>query len=948
MKRIGIITLTWIIALSSLCHAQGIGHGIELRLTSQKLIEVEPGKILTGSFMISNRTAADIEVLESLVLPTIPEGWQPVIDYERRIVLGAGEEALRLVTLLVPAKCPAGEYEIIYSLIDLSNKEAFSSEAFSVIVVPVIKLDAVIEEKPEIVTAGDEYDVKLRLVNKGNSSASLHMQARTSPAYPVVIEPAETILEAGSSRIVHCTVATSASIKDKTNNVLEIDALVEVQGYGSSSVRRSALVEIIPKLAGAIIPRHSVPTSMAFTAVGNQDESGFQVEYSGNGSLDEAGSRRIDFLFRGPDVRDRSLYGTRDELRFRYSDRLLDISIGDKLYALSPLSERISFGRGGELRLTPGDAEIGAFYMETRWNVPEKEEMSFYAGYNSGDIFGIRGNFLRKHKRESLSSNGYEADLYTVQANFKPSRILNLGMEYGYSLNEGDTESEDMAHRITLDGEMYHRFWYTLENTYAGSRFFGYYNDAIYSNGTASALLYRNLRGSLSYRIYEYNLDLDQSKSTAPRERSIRGTLSYPFVTGTNLSIDYETLDRRDDLVPAQFDFEEDIWRLGAGQSIENFSIQIYAERAMFSDKLIDDDRQYLERYSVYTYYRPSPGRGLSLYTRIGHSSFTGNPQRTVSAGASASLRLGSCANWSLSYQSSNLSNEGLPRQDHLLSTFDIRLPNRHSVSLKARWYNMEDIDREDYSFIASYIIPLDLPALKKTSIGSLKGKIVDLDRAEEAPSRRIVLAAGDYCTATDENGEFAFPPMKTGTYSLQLDQRSMGLEKTATEPLPLSVEITGGETTYREIGISKACAISGRVVLMQLRPDAHSNFENSTSGGELFVSGGRGTRTGEIQKEDLEEVYGLDRVLVEISDGKETLSKRTDENGDFSFDGIRPGKWKVVVFEDAIPAFHHAEHDQYEIEAEAGVEYSIKVCVLPQLRTIRMIDGGEIAKKGY
>jgi hypothetical protein len=943
MKSTSIATLCCLVLLTTACHSQGIGHGVELRFTSQKMIEVEPGRIVTGSLMISNKTSRDIEIVESLTLPTIPEGWQPVIDYEGPIYLGAGEETLRLITLLVPSKCPAGRYDIIYSLTDLRGSEALALETFSVVVLPVIKLDAVIEEKPEIVVAGDEYRVRLRLLNNGNSATSLLMQAKASPQYPVVIEPAEARLDAGSSQVVHFTVVTDEAITNRTNHILQINALAEVPGYGSASVHRSVFVEILPKIADAIDPRHRVPTAVRFITVGNQDEGGFQVEYTGNGSLDEMAKRKIDFLFRGPDTRDRSIYGLRDELRFRYSDRILGISLGDKLYALTPLSERLAFGRGGEFRLNPGDFEIGSFYMETRWDVPAKKETGLYAGYSSGDIFGIKGNFLHKQKAESIYTDNYEADLYTVQARFEPGPAFNLGLEYGYGYNTNDGESEDLAHRITLDGELSGRIWYTVENTYAGPRFLGYYNDVIYSNGTVSSLVYGNLRSNLSYRIYEYNLDLDPGKSTAPREQSMRGTLSYPFTTGTNISIDYETISREDDLVPAQFDFEEDIWRLGLGQNFKSFSVQTYAEMGVFSDGLLGGAKTDLERYSIYTYYRPSSRQNVSFYARIGHNSFTGNPERTVSAGASASLHLGNRVNWSFSYQGNNLSSDELPRQDHLLSTVDVLLPNKHSIMLKARWFNFENIDREDYSFFAAYTIPLELPAMKKTSIGSLKGRVVDIHGAEAFHDRKIVLTAGDYITTTDGNGAFTFPPMKPGVYALQPDQRSIGLHTTTTEQLPLQVEIGGGETTYQEIVISTACAISGRVVLLVTAPGTPIENEYSTSGNEIFLMGNGDTRSGQFQKEDLVEAYGLDRILIEISNGKEAIRRRTDQNGSFSFGGIRPGTWRVDVCDEGLPPYHHTEKEQYEIELAGGESYELEVRVLPRLRSVQMIDSGEI-----
>jgi hypothetical protein len=295
--------------------------------------------------------------------------------------------------------------------------------------------------------------------------------------------------------------------------------------------------------------------------------------------------------------------------------------------------------------------------------------------------------------------------------------------------------------------------------------------------------------------------------------------------------------------MPAQFDFEEDIWRIGFGQSIKGFNVQTYAERALLVDNLQNGAERNLERYSIYTYYRPSPKQSISFYTRIGHNSFYGNPERTISAGISTALRFWNRVNWTLSYQSNNLASDDLPRQDHLLSTLDILLPNNHSVSLKGRWYKFEDIDREDYSFIASYTIPLDLPAMKKQSIGSLKGKVIDLENGETVSDRRMFVTAGEHIAATDRNGEFTFSAIEPGTYSLQLDQRAIGSSKITNEPLPLSVEVNGGETTYRDIGITTTCSISGTVALFVPPPGGLPGGGDYASDDKYFIMGGNETR---------------------------------------------------------------------------------------------------------
>ena len=167
-----------ILMLPSYGFAQGIGRGVELTLTSPKLVLIEPGAIVTASCLVSNRTDADVELDENLDLPMQPEGWRPAIAYKRSISLAAGEQKVQLVTFIVPRKCPAGTYTVTYSMINRNTAEPAAVESFSIVVKPVVKLDAVIEDKPELVLAGEAYDVSMRLINNGNSDVSMKMTAR--------------------------------------------------------------------------------------------------------------------------------------------------------------------------------------------------------------------------------------------------------------------------------------------------------------------------------------------------------------------------------------------------------------------------------------------------------------------------------------------------------------------------------------------------------------------------------------------------------------------------------------------------------------------------------------------------------------------------------------------------------------------------------------------------
>ncbi len=68
-----------------------------------------------------------------------------------------------------------------------------------------------------------------------------------------------------------------------------------------------------------------------------------------------------------------------------------------------------------------------------------------------------------------------------------------------------------------------------------------------------------------------------------------------------------------------------------------------------------------------------------------------------------------------------------------------------------------------------------------------------------------------------------------------------------------------------------------------------------------------------------------------------------TDDKGRFSFYDLRPGIWTVKVAADNLPAYHYVEKESYQVELKGGEEQVIDIQVLPRVRKIQMIDEGQI-----
>jgi hypothetical protein len=1101
MKKVLVSFFCFLPLLFSVSFAEDNGHGVEVSSASSQLLEVEPGKIVTGSFLIYNRTQREEEFFEKL---TLPSGWQEIASEEFPLKLEPEERQLRVVAFLVPVTSPAGRHQISYLVQSRRDLNIADSDTIAVVVLPVTKLQILVEEKPEVVIAGEAYEVRLRLANKGNSKTDLRLKIKPTPDYPLSMKPTEIALEAGKSQIIRLEVKTDEKLRKRIKNILEIKAETEESGNGVASLKQTVLVEIIPKVTGESDRYRRLPTQVAIVGAGQDGKSGLQAEFSGRGSLNEDRTRRIDFLFRGPDIQERSRLGKRDEFRLSYLRGPLALHLGDRGFSLSPLTEKFYYGRGAEVNIHPAKFEIGAFYLESRWEIPKAKKIGTYLGYRFNDRFEIKGNWLSKSKDSTSSFEGYDVEIYSIQTEIDLSEWIRLGLESGLAQGERKGKLSNVAFRIDIDGRISNQIWYAFHKTHAGPEYLGYYNDADYTSGAMTFPIYRKLRGKLSYRSTKSNLDLDSTKETANREKSYQSSISYSFPFGTHISLDYRDLIRGDDALPANYDYREKALRLGVAQTLGKFSLHTHAERGKFEDMLLAITNDNLERYSFYASFRQGHAQTYNLYARIGHSSFTPHPERTKSAGISGSWKIKHNLSFKLNYQRDNAGFETSQQRDNVFSTFTYTFKNRHALVARAQWSRYEQKKEEDFSFLVTYSIPLSIPVGKNKSIGVLKGKVYDGERADRSPISKIILTVDEATALTNQDGEFIFPSLAPGIHYLRVERSSIGLNRITTEKLPMMVEVKGGETVEIEIGVATSCGISGRVAVFASGSDKNLGdqdtsiilgstapgpgtektfypelegpprsiklletkeaisvssdvsftmrcFEGSEkreyfsgkgvslkpssagiilSDGEeekfeekiervvfipqdksfcfslngkdyrgilevLFVTedssllaldwspvedylkgvvgfemGSQGVSEFEahraqavaasseslfligpgeeegFEKDDLRQGRGLANTLVEITEGEEVLRQLTDEKGGFSFEDIRPGEWKLKVYDHDLPIHHSLEQEEFQIDLKPGEEKEVTARVTPRLRPIQIIDQGEIEQE--
>jgi hypothetical protein len=144
--------------------------------------------------------------------------------------------------------------------------------------------------------------------------------------------------------------------------------------------------------------------------------------------------------------------------------------------------------------------------------------------------------------------------------------------------------------------------------------------------------------------------------------------------------------------------------------------------------------------------------------------------------------------------------------------------------------------------------------------------------------------------TVTDSQGYFKFPKVVPGTQKIHLDLGSLSSELTAKDT-EKQIKVKAWKEGIVTFALVRASSIKGRVFI----------DENS-----------------DLVFQDTEEP--LEDVAIILLPGEQI--RRTNAEGDFKFDNLLPGKYKVRIKSEDIPVgYELVSNEEIELELSAGKE---------------------------
>lgn len=910
--------IVWLIAGAAALAQQS---SVEVRSPSARLLDTAPGRIVTASVVVANRGGAADEFAEQL---TLPPGCEKVAPPDVPFRLEPGGQIVRVLAILIPANMPVGRFDWRYAVQSRRDPSSSGSVDLAIQVTAVDNLELIVEPQPDMVLAGDTYPVKLRVTNRGNSRLDVQLTPRSSLGFVVTAEVNAFPLEGGASREIICRVKTDKAFARHTSHAVTFDVTASSPAGKTLTASQASVVEIVPLVSGKSDPFHLLPVQLRLTGIAETDhDAQFQAELSGTGSLDEAGKHRVDFVFRGPDVQNASLFGERDEYGASYHGERWDVDLGDRIYSLSPLTEKQSLGRGAGVKWHGGRTSAGGFYMSTRYRQQNSDEFGAFVRRDVTEFFSVQSNFLRKMGGDSIFARTLPQNIVTAESRFRLKKLVDLRLEGGVS--RSDEGGTDHAYRAEAHGELPDKLSYELEHVHAGPDFRGYYSDTDTTNATVTKVLTPKFRVHASLNHYAGNLaHNDVRSSVVQRESSWNTGFNYSLTKDTEVSLQGQHVERNDILLPAAFDFTEDSARIGLGHSFGKLQMQSFLDLGTLDNSLTGESGPF-QRYSVTANWRPTARQTYSVFATYGPSAYTGSTEESISAGISARWQVKDYLTANLSYSRNQYDGLIGREQDQALASLRYQFASKNSLSVIGRWSRAATKSEtaqttDEAAVLVTYTIPFSQRVSRKRSIGVLQGRLYDETRGREAGLPRVVLQAGEQFAVTDEAGRFEFPSLKPGTHELRIVQDSLGARLAMTTPLPKKVKIRPAETTRVELTATPACSVAVSV----------TRYE--------FAGGKAPAISGELR-----EAGGQEAAAIEITNGRDIWRAQTDRTGCASFDRLPGGQWRLRVASSGLPALHTIENPDRTLTLEPGESQQVAVRILPQRRTLRLLDQGTI-----
>ena len=872
---------------------------LEIQLVNTNRLNLTPGSTSNVVVMLVNNSDTTHEF--QLKINT-PQGWSQLMEYTSVIVEKASKK-VKIFSVYVGESTRVGEYAIDVDAYEKSENRKIGTVNIPVNVEPRYDILTRLIQPPEYVLSGDTLSAKFMIQNLSNVEVSI----RADIVNINTLETRTFRLAPDSSAVASVFISTDKEIETYTRNSISLTAKIIENPEIKSTV--SYAFNVIPSGKVKFDAYNRIPIKISGLFVSDNQlgdrKYGAMFDIKGAGLLSERNKRMIDFRFHGPNRQGNPLLGQTDEYYVKYSSIHSKAIIGDNSYTLTDLTEGARNGRGAEYQHKLKKISVGAFINFPRFYPDIKRVISAFGSFFPSKKYRVNIGYL--NKTLAKDSSEYTAHLVTVSGEATPFSWGNIELEYAAGMANGRTT---MAYSTALKIKLL-RYGFFLNFTSADKDFPGYLSNSRYVSAGISAAFWRKLSLNLNYNFNHTNIALDTMYGAAPLSDNLSLSASYQLNFNHGLSIGLNMRGREDKATPKQFDFKEYTVMITLRSQIKRFTIHTYGAYGITQNFL---DLKEGELTNVFN-------ANLSLQYQINKHirakcfvSYQGGQQYLTDNftrlfyGCMINANLFSKISIDFQYQNNYEVEEYYKDRSILSLNANYVVNKNHEVGVGVNYSLKKNyINKTQLGASLNYTYTINVPVSRRKDIGSLQGKVINkgVNKVEG-----ILFTLAGNIAISNENGEFKFPFVKTGSYFLFMDNSKSELNTIAETPGPYKIEILPGQKYIFEISLTKSGKITGKIIIVE--------DENKDKKGYIPV------------KEELKP------LIIEASNESEVYRVFTNQDGTFNFEDLRPGQWKVKVYDRGVPKGYKIETDEFTVNLVSEQVATINVNILKQSRMIK------------
>ena len=889
-----ISVFTYLLCLSLAIYANN--GELEVRIVNKTKIELKPGSNANMAIWLINNSNEDKELLLKI---NTPEGLSLLSDYSSVFVERSSKQ-LKIFSFYVNESTKVGDYNITIEAYDKEDGKLINKIEIRIYVLPNYELFTKVMDAPDYVFSGDTVSVRFMIQNLSNTKVNISANIVNSK----ISESKKFFVEPDSSKFIRITISTNEDITQYTRNGVRLTAIIMESPEVISET--SCVFDVIPSGKIKFDSYNRIPTHISGLFVTNNQTGerlyGYMFDIEGSGNISYRKKRSIAFHFRGPNRQGNPILGQTDVYNIRYASLHSRAAIGDNSYNLTNLTEGSRNGRGLEYEHILKKLSFGAFLNYPRFYPSLERVASLYGSYFIDNKLTIKVGYLNK-----LYVTDSSAQLVSLSGESSPFSWGDIAFEYAMGMANGKTTKAYSAD-VRIHFSKYRVFF---AYTSADMDFPGYLSNSQYVSSGASAAIFKKINIAVNYNFNHTNVALDTMFANAPFSSNANIVLNYSLNYNHSISISANLNSNEDMSMPKQFNYKKTTGRISLRNRIKRIGINTDVSMGKTQNFLPLNDGEITSVIDASLTLQYNISKNIfakSFVSYNGGQQYLTEDLTSFFYGIVVDAYLGRKLKFRFQYQNNYLVEEYYKDRSLLGLQASYLLHTNHHIGAGVNYdLRKNSLNNTVLNANLKYTYTINVPVSRKEDVGGLHGKVINngVDNIEG-----ILFTLAGNIVFSNKNGEFEIPFVKSGTYFLFMDNSKSGLNTIAEKPGPYKIDILPGENTYFEITLTKSGQIEGGIII-----EEDSNKD----------------KKGFIQLKTK-----IDRLIVEVNNGQEIYRVYTNTDGTFNFSDLRPGEWKLIVYDKGIPDGFQLVNKEYIINLSAGETKNAKVVIRKKSRKIK------------